>query len=127
MASHVLSLLPPPATPPSCFRCSRPSTRCVTRHSNRNGNAGRPYFKCIPCNQFLVFADSRGNHPSNPPCPCGLSSKKQVSGLSRQVARAVHFVCRAGKCDFYQACGTDGETVVLEQETLDQFIRLRIV
>ncbi|KAK2005426.1 hypothetical protein LZ32DRAFT_183773 [Colletotrichum eremochloae] len=34
--------------PPLCRSCRAPTTRHVTRSSNRKGNAGRPYYKCLP-------------------------------------------------------------------------------
>ncbi|KAF2498794.1 hypothetical protein BU16DRAFT_443877, partial [Lophium mytilinum] len=79
-------------------------TRFVTRRSNRKGNTGRPYFKCLSCDRFLCFADRRGNDPSNPLCFCGASIKRQISGPEKDVARGVHFVCRLGECAFYRIC-----------------------
>ena len=118
----------PPPTPPPCFLCKGPSKRCITRESNRNGNAGRPYYKCFPCNKFLVFDDSRGNEPGNPECPCGYSSKRQVSGTGKRVARAVHFVCRMGTCDYYQAKEKmDGSREILDDEMMARFENLTIV
>ncbi len=84
---------------PPCLRCSLPTTRLITRSSNRNGNGGRPYDKCLPCGKFHRFADSRGDHPDNPPCRCGGPSKRQVAGEQR--GKKVHYVCRGGTCEFY--------------------------
>ncbi|KAK4233357.1 hypothetical protein C8A03DRAFT_19562 [Achaetomium macrosporum] len=96
----------------------KPSKSFTTRHSNRNGNAGRPYYKCQPCNKFLCFADSRGNNPGNPPCDCGVSSKTQVAGKEKKVPRGVHYVCRLGKCDFYKPCVENGKQVAVESDDL---------
>lgn len=79
-AMALVSLAPAPETGPDCMRCGRPSSLMWTRTSNRNGNAGRPYYKCIPCNKFLVFNDTRGNDPLNPHCYCNVSSKRQLAG-----------------------------------------------
>ncbi|KAK7219776.1 hypothetical protein V2G26_007779 [Clonostachys chloroleuca] len=106
-----ISLAPPPEEPPICFRCRGPSKKHITRTSNRNGNAGRPYYKCICCGQFLAFADDRGNDPSNPLCHCGSSSKMQVA--CREKGRKVHYVCRLGKCDFYKACHSANQDAVV--------------
>ncbi|OJD10148.1 hypothetical protein ACJ73_09917 [Blastomyces percursus] len=82
--------------PPNCRSCHHPSSREVTRASNRKGNAGRPYYKCHRCNKFLCFADDRGNDPSNPPCYCGVLSRRQVAGYDKHVPRGMHF---AGQVD----------------------------
>ena len=87
-------------SPPPCYLCSRPSTLRIVQPNNPNGNAGRPYFKCIPCDRFLVFADARGNHATNPPCACGVPSKMQAASAWK--GRVVHFVCRLGQCRFYE-------------------------
>ena len=98
----------------------------LTRSSNRNGNAGRPYYKCDPCNKFLVFADDRGNDPANPECDCGISSKKQIS--SRDKGRKIHFVCRMGGCDFYAPkVVRDGETVAAEGGLVAELAALKII
>jgi len=102
-------LLPPPEIL-YCHSCNRRSTRCVTKPTG-NGNDFRPYYKCINCGIFFVFADSRGNLPSNEPCDCGTPSKLQVSNKKREL----HFVCRLGKCDYHEWMELpNGERVNLE-------------
>lgn len=118
-----VTLYPPPRTPPACFLCSRPSRRYVTRKSNRKGNARRPYYKCDPCNKFLVFADERGNEPRNPTCDCGLSSKRQLTGPVSSVSRKMHFVCREGACDYWKGA----EREELDNDIVEQLVNLRIV
>ncbi|KAL1840426.1 hypothetical protein VTJ49DRAFT_500 [Mycothermus thermophilus] len=67
-----------------------------TSYRNANGNAGRPYYKCLYCPyneheeeyNFLVFRDQRGNLASNPPCECGASAKTLVD--SPRKGRRVH-------------------------------------
>lgn len=128
-SARVSELHPPPETVPNCRRCGEPATEEVTRPSNRNGNAGRPYYKCHRCNKFLCFADDRGNDPNNPLCNCGIPSRRQVSGRHRRVSRGVHFVCRQGGCDFYDICQRDdGQHLSIESEDLlTLFVNLRIV
>lgn len=126
---HGVTLAGLPASPPHCFHCGNPSTRLTTRISNRNGNAGRPYFKCIPCNQFLVFADRRGNDPANPPCRCGLSSKRQIEGKRQRMSgRNIHFVCRLGTCDYYAAARDQtGNQIRVEGDLVDRLAALSII
>ncbi|KAF2135971.1 uncharacterized protein K452DRAFT_192195, partial [Aplosporella prunicola CBS 121167] len=81
---------------PQCMRCGRPTTKFITRSSNRNGNAGRPYYKCGPCKKFHNFADNRGINTDNPKCCCGQVSRMQKSGVG-----VLHFVCQFGCCNFY--------------------------
>ena len=112
-----------------CFLCHGPSTRLVTRTTNRNGNGGRPYDKCVPCGKFLGFADERGNDPRNPPCECGVPSKRQVTGYRNKTPRAVHYVCRLRRCDFYAELrdGSDGERVVVDERLLALLAKLAII
>lgn len=115
-----------PQTPPPCIFCHRPTSKHVTRHSNRNGNGGRPYAKCIPCGKFHCFMDERGNDPTNRPCHCGEASKTQVSGSGR--GRFVHYVCRLGACDFYAPHVTDtGDLLGLTEDLVVSLGRLALV
>ncbi|KAG6038103.1 hypothetical protein E4U41_004554 [Claviceps citrina] len=125
----------PPSTPVSvpppepCRRCRRRDrvTLLITRQSNRNNNAGRPYYKCRACDLFLAFADVRGDDPANPHCSCGLPARRQLS--SREKGRRVHFVCGSGQCDFYSPCfDRDGIAVTVENDQLaDLLERLCII
>jgi hypothetical protein len=124
----MVSLAPPPALPPNCFLCGQPSNRCTTRSSNRNGNAGRPYFKCLNCDKFLAFADYRGNDPTNPTCVCGVSSKRQIAGRQGRVPGGVHYVCRLGSCDFYlPATNTQEQQIVVQEELVPLLARLSMI
>lgn len=96
------TLTKPTPTIPKCIKCNKPTTFSITRLSNRKGNGGRPYYKCIPCKKFSCFADDRGNDRSNPQCHCGLKSRRQVSGPEKRGPRQVHYVCRVGGCDYYE-------------------------
>ncbi|KAG5921820.1 hypothetical protein E4U42_005691 [Claviceps africana] len=112
---------------PVCLKCDKPTVRRITRQSNRNGNAGRPYYICIPCNKFSCFTDDRGKDPGNPPCDCGVPSRRQVA--CREKGRKVHFVCMSGKCDFYRTCfDAEGDVVAVETDALlDLLKRLSII
>lgn len=126
---RIIELITPEEEPPTCLRCNRAGEFLITRASNRNGNAQRPYYKCIPCRKFLRFNDDRGNDPSNPHCFCGVSSKRQVAALTRRVPRGLHFICRLGDCNFYKPFrDPQGHHFAVEtEELLDQLINLRIV
>jgi hypothetical protein len=121
-------LLPSAQVSPICFRCGKPSSRHITRTSNRNGNGGRPYDKCMHCNKFLAFTDERGNDPNNPTCRCGLSSKRQIAGLRKKVPRGLHYVCRLGTCGFYAPVrNAEERQVTIDEGLVDGFARLGIV
>lgn len=76
--------------------------------------------------KFLVFADNRGNDPNNPTCNCGVPSKRQVA--SREKGRKIHYVCRLGKCNFYNASLSDGGIVTVERDDLVSLLAmLRII
>ncbi|KAI0412234.1 hypothetical protein F5X98DRAFT_379980 [Xylaria grammica] len=123
-----VTLESPPTQPPRCHRCGRTSERLVTRSSNRNGNAGRPYYKCLHCNKFLVFGDYRGNDSTNPKCYCGCSSKLQVTGRSNSVPGRLHYVCRLGLCDFSGPCRDErGLDVVINMDLVGGLSRLFII
>ncbi|KAI5926283.1 hypothetical protein F4810DRAFT_656258 [Camillea tinctor] len=123
-----IPLEPPPTQPPICKKCKRASEYFITRRSNRNGNAGRPCYKCLPCDNFLVFCDRRGNDPENPKCHCGYSSKRQITGRSKSVPGRVHYVCRLGECDFYSPSRDEnGQDNVIAGELADKLSRLSFI
>lgn len=101
----------------------------ITQLSNPKGNAGRPYYKCQPCDLFLVFNDQRGNGIHNPPCYCDTSSKMQVSGLDKMVPRGLHYVCRLGRCDFYSAVlnRKDDQLSLKQDELFDLFMQFGMI
>ncbi|KAL2139005.1 hypothetical protein VTI28DRAFT_5910 [Corynascus sepedonium] len=129
MALFHFNPAPFPEHPPLCRLCKRPSKMFITRHSNRKGNAGCRYYKCQPRSEFLCFADYRGNHPDNPPCHCGVSSKKQLTGRETRVSRGVRYVCRLGECTFYRPyISGSGEQVRVDDDDLVHLIvKLRIL
>lgn len=91
-----------PTEPPPCMICDRPTVHQITRSSNREGNAGRPYYICLPCGKFHCFADRKGNDPRNPHCHCGTYSKRQLSDVEWSPRRKIHYVCRLGRCNYYR-------------------------
>ncbi|CVL02063.1 uncharacterized protein FMAN_08183 [Fusarium mangiferae] len=117
-----------PSLPPACFVCNNPSRRLVTRSSNRNGNAGRPYHKCTNCRRFLGFADVRGNSPDNPPCYCRESSKAQVTGQNSGSPGRLHYVCRQGTCDYYaEGVGQNNKQISFSRDIVDRLARLGLI
>ncbi|KAI1274931.1 hypothetical protein F5Y07DRAFT_409660 [Xylaria sp. FL0933] len=122
------NLAPYPEKAPQCQRCGQVTTLHITGSSNRNGNAGRPYYKCSSCIKFCVFKDLRGNDPTNPKYHCGHSSKRQISGRSKQVAGRVHYVCRLGTCDYFSP-GRDeeGADIIVNEEISNALSRLYII
>ncbi|RBR15430.1 hypothetical protein FVER53590_09337 [Fusarium verticillioides] len=123
-----IPLAPAPSLPPVCFVCNNRSRRLVTRSSNRNGNAGRPYHKCTNCQKFLGFADLRGNSPDNPPCYCSESSKAQVTGENGGSPGRLHYVCRLGTCDYYaERVDQENEQVRFSRDVVDRLARLGLV
>ncbi|KAK2038244.1 hypothetical protein LZ31DRAFT_479318 [Colletotrichum somersetense] len=113
--------------PPNCRKCGEVASRYITRRSNRNGNVGRPYYRC--CKDFYSFADLRGYHPYNPRCDCGLPSRMQIAGRERRTAGGLHFVCTGGLCDFYsELVDEDGEQErVNDTAIIDLLQRLRLI
>ena len=99
MSSSQAHLASAPAKAPQGPFCSRQSSRRITRASNRNGNGGRPYYKCFHCPKFCCFDDERGNDVTNPLYRCGLLSKRQRA--SSKKGGKVFWTCRSGECDFY--------------------------
>lgn len=129
MPTQASTTVPHLSQPPPCRRCRGPGTRHITRASNRNGNARRPFVKCASsCGKFISFTDERGIDPSNPGCDCGRPSRRQITGRDKAVPRAIHFVCSEGRCDFYSE-GVDGsgDRVTVALGLLDRMIRLKIV
>ncbi|KAK2793804.1 hypothetical protein FQN51_001022 [Onygenales sp. PD_10] len=121
-------LEPGPDGVPQCCLCGELSTQYRTRSSNRNGNAGRYYYKCTPCGKFLGFNDRRGNLPENPECECGVPSKQQRAGADSKVPGGLHYVCRKARCDFYlPAVNGRGEQVVIEEVFCALFAKMGVV
>lgn len=115
---------------PACVRCHRKTQRFITRYSNRKGNGGRPYYKCVPCDKFACFDDERGNDDRNPRCDgCGHPSKRQVAGMNTQLPGGIHYVCSRGTCDFYEPhLKEDGEQLaIVDADILTALARLKLI
>lgn len=128
--STALTAPPSTAVAPACVRCRKKTQRFITRPSNRKGNAGRPYYKCVPCGKFARFDDERGNDDRNPPCDgCGHPSKRQVAGDDTLVPGGIHYVCSQGTCDFYQPhLNRDGvQLAVVDPDLLRALVSLKLV
>lgn len=137
----ILSRPTPPSTPPPysaalprprCVRCGAgldALARFITRRSYRNGNADRPYVKCMPCNKFVTFMDDRGVDDAGPRCNCDLPCRLQVSGrVGVATPRGLHYVCSVGQCDHFEIRRNErGEQAVLDEDLIGLFARLRFI
>lgn len=124
MVSHDTCLF----APPSCIDCARTGpSHIITRLSNNNGNAGRPYYKCACCGKFITFADRRGVHSGNPVCACDAPSRLQRAGRSSRQPGLLHFVCSRGMCDFWEAYKDDnGQHGYVEERFMQEYIAMGI-
>ncbi|KAI6086319.1 hypothetical protein F4821DRAFT_238500 [Hypoxylon rubiginosum] len=112
----------------NCRCCGLPGSLFTAVSWNPNGNADRPYYKCVPCNQFIAFIDTRGNDPANPHCDCERPSKRQISGKDSKTPRKVFYVCTMGQCDFYnEERDEDDNIVTIPREDVGSLIRLRFI
>lgn len=110
---------------PLCGRRGSNIVKLVTRRSNRNGNANRPYLKCLDCRKFMTFTDSRGDHTVNRICCCHKPSRIQVSSL--QKGRRLHYVCSTGQCDFWElAMNQESKEIVLSEELVKGMAELKL-
>jgi hypothetical protein len=115
-----------PSSAPDCLRCGQRTSKRTTKSSNRNGNAGCPYYTCSGCGKFSTFADTRGNDISNPVCYCNSTAKRQRSGARK--GKKVHYVCRLGTCTFFDWHRTSQtEVLSLEDNVLDHLARLSLI
>lgn len=120
----------PPAPPkPQCSSCHRGGQnlkKLTTMTSNRNGNAKRPYLKCLPCDKFVTFWDDRGTHSVNPKCGCHIPSRLQVDGFYK--GRNLHFVCGTGHCSFYEIARDDQDRPLnLADDSILKFAARRLI
>ena len=87
---------------PVCPECDEETSREITNPENDNGNANRPYYKCITygCGEFYSFDDARGIHPDNPLCFCGKRSRRRVAGKATSDSLFLVFQCARATCDY---------------------------
>jgi len=122
---HATSTL---AAAPICPKCHQRTTHDITRASNRTGNAGRPYYKCLPCDKFQCFDDDRGNDPRNPRCLCQVASRQQVAGPGKPIPRGLHYVCRSGKCNFYTVRRDEHEQqITVSEDVVEMLAKLNVI
>lgn len=113
--------------PPCCSNCNCFGERQITRRSNRNGNAGRPYFRCPSCSRFLTFDDDRGIHPTNENCHCGAASRRQLNGRDHAIPGGIHYVCARGKCKYFSRHMTNyGWQLAIEEELVNLLIKTKL-
>ncbi|KAI5299901.1 hypothetical protein KEM55_001070, partial [Ascosphaera atra] len=107
-------LLPPRASPPICWECGSRAKRGITRSTNENGNAGRPFDTCSNKwghddgkSKFLAFADDIGNARCHPCCHCEMPGKLVVKNeeKGREEYRRAFLQCRWGECDWGKPAG----------------------
>ncbi len=109
---------------PRCQLCNSILSRCFTLAQNRNGNAGRPMYRCGECRTFVCFGDMRGVDPENPLCECPTPhpSRAQVAGErdGQILPRAVYFGCAIGQCRFFgYVVDDENEVLTLPEGPLD--------
>ena len=117
---------------PRCTLCGADFehlTRFFTRVGNRNGNSGRPYIKCMPCNKFVTFLDGHGIEDHGPRCSCDLPCRRQVSGrYAKTKPRGLHYVCSIGFCNYYEPqMNEEGEQQTLDENVIDLFAALKFI
>lgn len=99
---------PNPLGPP-CRACRAPSTLSLVSHFNRNGNAGRPFYKCPrpECHVgFVTWADRVGIERGNPDCDCGRTSRRGLTGeCAWRGPGKVFYKCAEGRCGFWAGEG----------------------
>jgi hypothetical protein len=109
---------------PRCRLCGETTEKRTVSVRNENGNAGRPMYMCVRCDEFACFGDIRGIQEENPICFCvgKMPSRAQVSRPRRYCSntRTVYYICASGECDFWEHMkDDDGEEVILTGECLD--------
>ncbi|KAI1472750.1 uncharacterized protein F4812DRAFT_410127, partial [Daldinia caldariorum] len=127
----VEELAPFPTLPPQCLKCKRVTTGLTTSWANTNGNADRPYFKCLRCKVFYIFADTRGNNPDNPecerPCNCGASTKLIANRDGKERYFHLLYVCRRGTCTCRKTlCDDTNQKINVASELIDELARRNI-
>lgn len=96
-----------PLLHPRCRVCGSATLHHrITQPSNPNGNAGRPYYVCIPCKRnnregWVTWDDERGVRNSNPSCYCGDFRRQDQEGIGRGRHGLDFWTCSTGSCDYY--------------------------
>lgn len=112
-----------PAPSPRCQRCGAVETTLVTliaQDNKPNGNAGRKYLKCIPCNVFITTLDKRGRIKINPTCDSGTASRLQLAVAEKW--RILHHKCAGGACRFWRSAKhKKGREMVVPEGLIEKF------
>ena len=100
----------------------------VVGDENPNGNVGRPYLKCLPCDKFITFTDNRGITENGPRCDCNKPCRLQVAGYLKTPPRGLHWVCSAGTCRFYalKMAGDGNTQETATEQMIEDFAKQRI-
>ncbi|KAF1975436.1 hypothetical protein BU23DRAFT_503340 [Bimuria novae-zelandiae CBS 107.79] len=97
-----------PLSQPRCRHCNLTTSlrRRTTGPLNRNGNVGRPYYICIPCEDndtrgWVTWDDERGICDGNPVCHCGGLSRQDRKGNASRRTGLGFWTCATGSCNYY--------------------------
>lgn len=105
-------------TAPHCLSCGKKTFRDRCVPWNKNGNAFRPYYKCLQCG-FSCFGDMRGVLAENPTCDCGDGmqfSRRTIAGPDSgktKIPRSIFYQCAIGGCDFWQYMKNDQGAILI--------------
>lgn len=117
------SILPQfPLSPKPGCRCGwTPKSSNIVGPYNHNGNAGRPYYKCVQCANksrqgtgnrdegWITWDDDIGVHNENPRCHCKMASRQDRAGAYTNMAGWGFWTCATGRCDYFSDC-RNGQT-----------------
>lgn len=117
------SILPQfPLSPKPHCRCGwTPKSSNIVGPYNHNGNAGRPYYKCVQCANksrqgtgnrdegWITWDDDIGVHNENPRCHCKMASRQDRAGTYTNMAGWGFWTCATGRCDYFSDC-RNGQT-----------------
>lgn len=113
----------PLSSKPCCRRCGwEPEFRNTVKATNKNGNAGRQYYKCNDCAKktgqgvggrlkgWITWDDNRGVDIKNPKCHCKIASRQDRAGACKTRPNLGFWTCATGSCSYYSAA-KNGQTV----------------
>ncbi|KAL8710760.1 MAG: hypothetical protein Q9220_004778 [cf. Caloplaca sp. 1 TL-2023] len=107
-----------PLRSPRCRHCGWiPKYRDKVLPTNPNGNADRPYYKCVKCKQnaspnarktgdrikgWITWDDHIGISPENRPCFCagGYACRQDMAGVDSFYPGGGFWTCATGSCNF---------------------------
>ncbi|KAK4161000.1 hypothetical protein QBC43DRAFT_324271 [Cladorrhinum sp. PSN259] len=83
---------------PKCKSCSNLSRLGITGQNNKRGNAGRPFYKCGPCDNWITWGDLKGCDRGNDECKCQKLSRTIVCGPESRCPGKRFWKCASGNC-----------------------------